>query len=310
MTRRGRTNNLNFMRRMTFAVLVLSLLPAPLLAQVPGRDLLRFPLGTMDRAVALGSGLGDGVGNPATVALLDTGALHVGMSALQTSSQQGVTVQLAAVAVRLPRQIVLTTSFARAAVADLVRTETDPQSIGSEIPYATQLISVGAARRLAGPLSAGAALRYRRGELDLARSGEVGADVGLFATHLPLRDLSIGVATFLWRPGKSLEQYTAINMAADVRIAGTATTRELRGGYSSSAIVRWAREEFVFVQGRYGIWEGRGGIARDLVHGAQPWRQRLGLTVHVAPYSVGIAREENGADLEPIYQFTLSARLR
>ncbi|HUF29873.1 MAG TPA: hypothetical protein VMM77_04345 [Gemmatimonadaceae bacterium] len=299
------------MRRMTFAALSFFLLPAPLMTQpVPGRDLLRFPLGTMDRAVALGSGLGDGLGNPATVAMLDTGAMHVGISALQTSSQQGVTVQLGTVAVRLPRQIVFTTSFARASVSDLVRTETDPQSIGTEIPYATQLLSVGVARRIAGPISAGAALRYRRGELDLDKQGELGADVGLFANHLPLRDLSVGVATFLWRPGRSLEQHTAINMAADVRIAGSTITRELRAGYSSSAIVDWAREEFVFVHGRHGIWEGRGGLTRDVVHGAQPWRQRLGLTVYVAPYSVGIAREENGAGLEPIYQLTLAARLR
>jgi hypothetical protein len=299
------------MRRMTFALPFLALFAARLPGQsVHGRDLLRFPIGTMDRPAALGSGLADGLGNPAAVALLDTARLHVGIAALQTSTQQGVTVQLAAVGLRLPQHVMLTASFVRAAVSDLVRTETDPQSIGEEIPYGTQLVSVGVAKRVTGPLSAGAALRYRRGELDQDARGELGADVGLVATHLPFRDMSLGVATFLWRPSRSLEQYTAINAAGDLRVAGSAPTRQLRAGYATSAIVSGAREEYLFVQGRYGIWEGRAGMARDVVHGTQPWRTRMGLTVHVAPYAVGIAREENGAQLEPIYQFTLAARLR
>jgi hypothetical protein len=299
------------MRRITFAIAFLTLVSAPLFAQaVPGRDLLRFPIGSMDRAPALGSGLGDGFGNPAGVALMDTAMMHVGIAALQTSSQQGVTIQLGALAARLPERIVLTASFVRAAVSDLVHTDTDPQSLGDEIPYGTQLYSVGMARRFLGPVALGAAVRYRRGELDVSTRGELGADFGILASHLPLRDMSIGAGTFLWRPGRSLDQFTAINLAADLRLAGAVALRELRAGYSSSAIVSGAREEFVFVHGRYGIWEGRGGMARDIVHGTHPWRARLGLTVNVAPYRVGIAREENGAGLEAIYQFTLSARIR
>jgi hypothetical protein len=299
------------MGRMIFAIAFLSLLSAPLFAQaIPGRDLLRFPIGSMDRAPALGSGLGDGFGNPAAVAVLDTATMHVGIAALQTASQQGVTMQLGALAARLPERIVLTASFARAAVSGLVRTETDPQSLGDEIAYGTQLYSVGMAKRIVGPIALGAALRYRRGELDVSTRGELGADFGVLASHLPIRDLSIGVGTFLWRPGRSLDQSTAINIAGDIRLAGATALREMRGGYSSSAIVSGAREEFIFLHGRYGIWEGRGGLARDIVHGTHPWRTRLGLTVNVAPYAVGIAREENGADLEAIYQFTLSARLR
>lgn len=295
---------------MTFAMVSLSLLAAPLLSQpVHGRDLLRFPLATMDRAPALGSAIGDGLGNPATVALLDTAALHVGIAAVQTTSQQGVTLQLGTLAARLPEGVVLTGSFVRAAVSDLVRTDTDPQSLGEDIPYGTQLVSVGLGKRF-GKVSAGAALRYRRGELDVTTRSELGADFGVLATGLPLRDLTVGVGSFLWRPGRTLDRFTAINAAADLRVAGSSAIRQLRAGYSSSAIVSGAREEFVFVHGRYDLWEGRVGLARDLVHGTQPWRTRLGITVHVAPYAVGIAREENGADLQAIYQFTLSARLR
>ncbi|HSJ63848.1 MAG TPA: hypothetical protein VK922_08065 [Gemmatimonadaceae bacterium] len=298
------------MRRMTFAILSLFLLGVPLRAQpVPGRDLLRFPLGTMDRAPALGSALGEGLGNPASIALLDTLRVHAGIAAVQTSPEQGVTLQVGAVTVRLPEGFVVTASFARATVTDLVHTQTDPQSIGGDIPYSTQLVSTGLARRI-GFLSAGAALRYRRGHVDLRTDDELGADFGLLASGLPLRDLSIGVGTFLWRPGRSLDQFTAINAAADLRIAGNSAIRQLRAGYSSAKIVSGAREEFIFTHARYGIWEGRAGLARDHVHGPQFWRTRLGITVHVAPYAVGIAREENGAGLDAIYQFTLSARLR
>jgi hypothetical protein len=299
------------MRRMIFALSMLSIIAAPLLAQpVPGRDLLRFPLGTMDRAPALGSDLGDGLGNPATVALLDTVVLHVGIAAVQTSSQQGVTLQLGSLAGRLPEGFVVSGSFVRATVSDLVRTETDPQSLGEDIPYGTHLGSVGMARRFGRIISAGAALRYRRGEIDGDTRSELNADFGVLASGIPVRDLSIGIGTFLWRPGRTLDRFTALNVAADLRLAGASAIRQLRAGYSTSSIVSGAREEFIFTHGRYGIWEGRAGLARDLVHGSQHWRTRLGITVHVAPYAVGIAREENGADLEAIYQFTLSARLR
>lgn len=296
---------------MAFALTLVAGFAAPALAQrVAGRELLRFPLGTLDRGAALGSGLGDGLGNPASIAGDDTLGLHVGIAALQTSSQQGVTVQLGAVATRLPRGVFLSASFARAAVADLVRTETDPQSLGGEIPYGTQLYSLALAGRPVGPLHLGGAVRYRHGFLDEDSRGEFGVDVGLLLAPLPVRDLRIGVATFLWRPGRDLEQHTALNVAADARVAGSDPRRELRAGYASSAIADGPREEFVYAHARHGIWEGRAGAARDIVHGRHAWRSRLGLTVHVAPYAVGVAREENGAGLEAIYQFTLSARLR
>ena len=39
-------------------------------------------------------------------------------------------------------------------------------------------------------------------------------------------------------------------------------------------------------------------------------RLRLGLGLHYAHYTVGLARDENGAGLSPTYQFTISAILR
>ena len=39
--------------------------------------------------------------------------------------------------------VTATASFASAWVSDLLRTETDPQSLGSEIPYSSSLVSLG-----------------------------------------------------------------------------------------------------------------------------------------------------------------------
>src|SRR5919201_5753966 len=73
--------------------------------EVPARDLLRFPLGTMDRATALASSVGDGLGNPAAVSLEDSERVRAGAAALQTATQQGVAGQLFAAAVRIRGQI-------------------------------------------------------------------------------------------------------------------------------------------------------------------------------------------------------------
>jgi hypothetical protein len=137
----------------------------------------------------------------------------------------------------------------------------------------------------------------------------LGFDAGLYATGLPFRDLALGASTFLWSPGSSPDRQMAINAGGDFRVAGNAENRQARAGYGFSRIVAGQKEHFVYLNGRYGAWEASGGFARVDEHGWQPWRSRLGVTVHVAPYSVGVAREENGAGLGPTLQFTLGARI-
>ncbi len=278
--------------------------------QVPGRDLLQFPLGTIDRAAALPGGIGDGLGNPATIALDSAEWLRAGVAALRTPSDQGVSVQLAAVAIALPGRLTVGAAVVRASVSDLLRTETDPRTIGREIPYSTVVYSITVARRHTQHFTAGLAVRYRHGELDDERRGAFGLDGGLVAQHLAFRDASIGAATFLWRPANADEERTTVNVGGDLRLLGRDAAHQLRAGYSLAATAWEDREDFVFVAGRHGAWEARAGMVRTTVFGGQQWRMRLGVRVHYAEYMAGVAREENGAGLSPIYQFTLSSTLR
>jgi hypothetical protein len=278
--------------------------------QVPARDLWRLPLGTMDRAPALANAVGDGLGNPASVALGDSERLRVGAAALQTPAELGVAGQLLAAAVRLRSEITVGLSIAHLAVSDLVRTDSDPVAVEPGIPYGTTLYSLTVARRHASRISTAIAIRYRNGELDGEQSGTFVVDAGVLAERIPFRDASVGVSTFLWQPGNEDPEGTTIHVAADLRVVGPDAVHQLRGGYSLTAAGQRYREHFVSAAGRYGIWEGRAGLARATVYGGQPWRSRLGVLLHYEPYAVGVAREENSAGLTATYQFTLRATIR
>jgi hypothetical protein len=290
-------------------------LPAAAAAQpVPGRDLLRFPLGTMDRAAALPTLAGDGLGNPAAIALTGSNRARIGIAALQTPADQGVRGALVAAAAQLPKRLTVGVSVARITVADLVRTDTDPVQTG-EIPYGTTLYSATITRLNARRVLAGMALRYREGQVDGTRRGAFGLDAGVLVERLPVLDASLGAATFLWQPGGSGGTGAAsgagavVNLATDLRILGRSELRQLRGGYSLLVDGRY-REHFAFGAARVGMWEGRAGVAVADAYGSQPWRTRLGIVLHYEPYGVGVAREENGAGLGPSYQFTLNASIR
>src|SRR5579863_3367207 len=103
-------------------------------ASVPGRDLLDFPLGAMGEPQALSFSLGAGFWNPATLRLPAGAKTSVGVSALSSPIDQGVSAEIIAAAVALPKGLDGGLSIARAAVTGIARTETDPQSIGGDIP--------------------------------------------------------------------------------------------------------------------------------------------------------------------------------
>ncbi len=271
---------------------------------------MRFPIGYLDRPPALRSDLGADLGNPANVSFTDSARARLGVAAIQTPSDQGVSAQLIAMSVALRGQLAAGLTVARVSVDDLFRTDTDPQTFGRKIPYGTTLYSATIARRNLRGLSAGLAARYRRGELDDERSGGFGLDAGVLAEHIPIRDASAGLASFLWRPGGSGNEAPAVNVAIDARAFGSAENRQVRAGLAVSIIDRARRERFVFGSARYGIWEGRAGLARADAFGVQQWRGRLGFLLRYGRYVVGVAREENGAGLSPNYQFTLNTIIR
>jgi len=297
------------MKRMLFVLLTW---PACLASAqtVPGADLMRFPIGYLDRPAALRSDLGADLGNPANVSFIDSARARLGVAAIQTPSDQGVSAHLLAMSVSLRGQLAAGLTVARITVDDLFRTDTDPQTFGRQIPYGTTMYSATIARRNAGNFSAGLAARYRRGELDNERSGAFGLDAGLLAEHMSVRDASAGLATFLFRPGGDKDEPPTVNVAVDARALGRDEKHQVRAGLAVSIIDRARRERFLFGSARYGIWEGRAGIARADAFGVQEWRGRLGFLLRYGRYVVGFAREENGAGLSPNYQFTLNTIIR
>ena len=286
-------------------------LPKPDLAaqRVPARELLQFPLGTIDRPPALGSAIGDGLGNPASIALPESDRARVGIGSLQTSSEQGVAIYLAAAALNLPKRFTAGISAVRATVDDIYRTTNDPTAIGTQIEYNTTVYSASIARQNGGRIATGVAVRYRVGELDRANGAAVGLDAGVLLQDLPFADANVGAATFLWRPANADDERTSLNLAADLRVIGT-DRHGARAGYGVTITEGRERDHFGFAVGRYGRWEGTVGALYTQTYGSTSWRNRLGIRLHYGEYLVGVARESQEADISATYQFTLAMTFR
>ncbi|MFN8583650.1 MAG: hypothetical protein U0163_22065, partial [Gemmatimonadaceae bacterium] len=103
-------------------------------------------MGSVAEAGALSLASGDGFRNPASI-LLPVGARgRASISSLLTGTQQSVSGQLATGAMAW-QNTTIGLSVARASVAGIARTETDPQSIGGDVPYDGLIVSGLVARR-------------------------------------------------------------------------------------------------------------------------------------------------------------------
>jgi hypothetical protein len=297
--------------RCTLTCGLVALLWAPRLhAQaVPARDLWEFPLGAVFEPAALAVEPGAGLWNPATMHLPPGDRLRLGVASLAAGAAQGVDGQLISVAVQRRSGVTVGLSVARASVAGLLRTDSDPQTIG-DIPYAATMISAQAARVLVPHVTVGAAVRYRTGTADQDSRTAVAADLGVVADELPWNHARIAIASFLWRPGREVDDRPALLAAADARIAGARTAREARLGYSYNGVNRGAREHGPFVSGRLDWLEARAGWYQTAAGASSVSRVRTGLALHYARYVVSIAREEGASSLGPVYQFSLSSILR
>jgi hypothetical protein len=296
------------MCRMTFAAIAALVVLSPIhgvrAQQVPGRDLYQFPLGTLAEPGAMATAAGGGFWNPATIALSGGDRLLLAATALNTPIEQAVSAQLATVAYRVSNWITAGVQVAQASVADLIRTETDPQSIGNEIPYRSTIISaVASAQR--GGASFGVALRRRSGEVDLTTGHATSIDVGGIIERpggIPIR---LAASTFLNAVSGEGERATTLAAAegllpvraADVRV-GVAHQRDGETG----------SETFAYASARSRMLELRGGLARQSAYGSTTSRMRLGLGLRYARYLVGVAREEGTAGLGSSYQFLLTTR--
>jgi hypothetical protein len=298
------------MCRMTFAAVAALAVLGPLRAaagqQVPGRDLFQFPVGTMAEPAALASAAGGGFWNPASIALEPGNRFLLSATALNTPIEQAVSAQLGTVAYRVSNHVTAGLQVAQASVEDLLRTDTDPQSLPGEIPYRSTVVSALAAATR-GSATIGVALRRRSGEVDIVSGHATSVDVGGIIERpagLPVR---LAASTFLQSVTGKGDRVTLLGAAegilpvraADVR-AGLAYQRDRDAG----------SETFAFTSARTHMFELRGGVARQSAFGFNSSRLRLGLGLRYARYLVGVSRDDgigqNAAGLGSTYQFLLT----
>jgi hypothetical protein len=294
------------MRRLLFAALMCGVMATISSAQqVPARDLLDFPIGSIAEPATLATLLSSGVWNPAAVRLAAGERVQIGILALNSPIEQGVSAQLAVATVLLPGATLLTASLLRATVTDLVRTETDPESVGAEIPYGTTLFSAGLSRRL-GHLTAGVATRVRTGTADYIQRTSFSVDGGVILDSAFRTPIRLAASTFLLGPSPTRERATVLG-AAEVPVYHAGSTFEVRTGLAVSATEYRGNERYLYGALRYLGLEARGGLARTEEFGSASDHVRLGLDLHYGRYTVGIARENEGAGLGAVYQFMLTS---
>lgn len=275
--------------------------------EVPGRDLLNFPLGLAGEAAPLGAQAGTGLWNPALALIEDGARWRVSVASMNASPDDiGLSAQVGAIAVRW-HQTTFGVTIARAAVADLLRTDADPQSVGNEIAYSTVLSSGIIARRFSPHFVGGIAVRFRSGQVDNLRRSAVSADFGVLAENFTSRDVRLGASTFLLRLNGASGERTSFLIGGDARILGSDSSRTIRAGYSLMDTPQLSVEHYAVAVVRWDRWELRGGPVRTEVYGASNVRLRLGVAIRHRGYSVGIAREESANGLAPTYHFTLTS---
>ena len=288
---------------MTFAAIAATVALSPLRAQqVPGRDLFQFPLGTLAEAPALATAAGGGFWNPATIALRAENRLLLSVSALDSPNEQGVSAQVGTLAHRVRSGITAGLSVAQSAVSGILRTDTDPHSIGDVVPYRSLILS-GILAMDRGPATLGLALRRRSATVDDAGGTVTSVDVGGTLDRpggLPFR---AGLSSFLMSPRHRIERASVLGAVEGyLPVAGS----DVRAGVSYQADQGSGDERFVYASSRTSIFDIRGGVARQSAFGSSSTRLRLGLGVRYADYLVGVAREEGVSGLQPSYQFMLT----
>ncbi|HEY0997984.1 MAG TPA: hypothetical protein VGD77_18485 [Gemmatimonadaceae bacterium] len=293
------------MRRLTLALLGTGALALPARAQqVPGRDLLEFPVAAMGEPAALAREAGGGLWNPAQ-ARLDSGRVRLSAVALNTPIEQGVASFYLAANAQAGRAGVLTLSVLRALVTDLLRTETDPQSLGDEIPYRTTVLSAGLSRAVRG-MHVGATLRHRSGLVDVDRGSATSLDAGVAIDSVGRFPLRVGASTFLFSPWSRTRERARFSAAADYAVFARGS-REARVGASLAHSEQAGSERYLYASGRWGWLTARGGMATEHYAGRSTERMRMGFGLQYSRYQVGVAREESGAGLGPSYQFMLTS---
>ena len=292
------------MSRLALGALILAWATAAPGQRVPARDLIAQPLGLTGEAAALGGGAASGFWNPATGLLADGERMRIAAAALNSPIELAFAAQLVHVSAAFPALGTVSASIAHAAVNDLVRTDTDPQSIGGDIPYLTTLVSAGVSRRLSAHAAGGLALRWHWGRADAARSSALAADAGIVIDRLTRADARLALSTFMLTVKATNAPVFAA--AGDIRVAGPDSARTIRAGVSFTRQRGALAEWYPYVDARHSKLSVRGGPVYGAGYGASEWRFRLGLALQQAGYAIGIAREDNAGGLSATYQLTVT----
>lgn len=296
---------LRAMRRLTLALLGTAALALPARAQqVPGRDLLEFPVAAMGEPAALAREAAGGLWNPAQ-ARVDSGRVRISAVSLNTPIEQGVASFYLAATAAAGRAGILSVSVNRALVTDLLRTETDPQSLGDEIPYRTTVLSAGLSHGVRGT-HLGLALRHRSGVVDVDRGSATSLDAGVSVDSVGRIPLRVGASTFLFSPWARSRERARFSAAADYAVYAR-EAREARIGAALARSELAGSERYLYGSARWGWLTARGGVATGHYAGRSTERLRLGFGLQYSRYQVGVAREESGAGLGPSYQFMLTS---
>lgn len=301
---------LKCMSRLAFAAFASVILSASTAAQeVPARDLLEFPLGLMADAPALSSRMPASLWNPASRAMTAAQRAEIGVAGLTTPQAQGVQLDMIAAEYKFRPNLSLAFSFAQASVSDILRTAGDPQSLGGEIPYGTNLVSLGVATiarpsRL-GAWSAGVAARYRWATVDDSRAGAVSTDAGVIVDHLLGTPVRGAASTFLFSPNRSRDVATYM-LAIDAPVYRRDSTTTVRLGYSLAQTPSHGRDDYAFTSIDRRWLDVSGGFDWSTAFGDRDRRLRLGIGLRYSSYVVAFAREEGSAGLGANYQFLLT----
>jgi hypothetical protein len=292
---------LKYMSRFIFAAMGSIILASSVAAQqVPGRDLFEFPLGLLAEPAALSTQMTASLWNPAAGQLPPARRAALGITELYSPQEQGVRLGMVGAAYAVRPNVTATASYASAWVSDLLRTETDPQSLGGEIPYSATLLSLGVSAAQRG-VTLGLATRYWSGTSDNDRAGTLALDAGALLDRVVGTPLRVAASTFLFKPG-STNNNASYHLAADVPLFWIDTIAILRAGYALNFMGPRGREGYGFAIGRYRQLDLSAGVARTNAYGSRDLRWRLGCGLHYAGYTVAIGREDGAASLGASYQ--------
>ena len=298
-------NKLKCMSRFIFAALAsICFVSASAAQQVPGRDLFDFPLGLLAEPAALSSRMAASIWNPAAASLPTPSRWRVGFAGLATPQDQGVRLEMFGAEYRMTNALTANVSFTQASVTDIIRTETDPQSIPGEIPYQTSLMSAGAAARR-GNATVGLSARYRSASLDVEHAGVFAIDAGAIVDRLLGSPVRVAGSTFLLSPSRHKEAATFM-AAADLPVYHRDTTLSTRAGYAIMHTEGRGGDSYLFGTVLYRQFDASAGLSQSRVFGTTNRRLRLGVGLRYAGYDLALGREDGAAGFGASYQFVLT----